>query len=155
MNAPLSADRGVLQYAERLCQRRGLRLTAQRRRVLQVICGSDRPLGAYEILEQIRHELPRAAPPTVYRALEFLLAQGLVHRLETLHAFVGCSHPEEHLHSGQFLICSACGEVTELEDQAISDSLGQAAAATGFRPSRRVVELTGTCAGCTSARDRE
>jgi Fur family zinc uptake transcriptional regulator len=83
----------------------------------------------------------------VYRALEFLQEQGLVHKLETLHAYVGCSHPD-HPHASQFLICSACGDVTEIADEAVSDSLGQAAAATGFRPSRGVVELTGTCAEC-------
>lgn len=137
----------VLARAEVLCRNRGVRLTAQRRRVLEILCASPRPLGAYEILDAMR-EGPRAlAPPTVYRALDFLLEQGLVHKLESLHAFVGCNHPE-HPHSSQFLICNACGGVTEIEDEAIAQSLGSAADETGFHPQRRVVEVIGTCAGC-------
>ena len=141
----------VLRQAERLCRSRGVRLTVQRRRVLAVVCRSERPLGAYDILAALRDELPRAAPPTVYRALDFLLAQGLVHKLETLHAYVGCTHPD-HPHWGQFLICTACGEVRELTDTAVTASLKDVAAANGFRPARRVVELTGTCADCASAK---
>lgn len=143
----------LLRLAETLCRRRGVRLTEQRRRVLAVVCASDRPLGAYEILAAIRQASPRAAPPTVYRALDFLQAQGLVHKLETLHAYVGCTRPE-HEHAGQFLICTACGDVTELADEGIRRSLRQAAAASGFRPQRRVVELTGTCAHCARAERR-
>ena len=143
----------ILKQADRLCRRRGVRLTEQRRRVLAVVSASDRPLGAYDILEAIREHVPRAAPPTVYRALDFLLAQGLVHKLETLHAYVGCSHPE-HSHSSQFLICTACGGVKELEDDRISESLGRAAAASGFEPQRRVVEVTGTCAHCVRGDER-
>jgi Fur family zinc uptake transcriptional regulator len=124
-----------------------VRLTAQRRRVLSILCASPRPLGAYEILDAMRDGSRALAPPTVYRALDFLLEQGLVHKLESLHAFVGCNHPE-HPHSSQFLICNACGEVTEIEDEAIARSLRTAARETGFRAQRRVVEVIGTCAGC-------
>ncbi len=137
----------VLTRAEGLCHARGVRLTAQRRRVLEILCRSARPLGAYEILDAMREGTRALAPPTVYRALDFLLEQGLVHKLESLHAFVGCNHPE-HPHSSQFLICDACGAVTEIENEAISRSLGCAAHETGFRPLRPVVEVIGTCAGC-------
>jgi len=141
------ASCALLRHAESLCRERGLRLTPRRRQVLQIVCNSPKPLGAYEILATLQAEQPGAAPPTVYRALEFLLAQGLIHRLETLHAFVGCEHPE-HPHAGQFLICTRCGDVTELEDSQVASSLGRAAAASGFRPRHRVVEVTGTCAHC-------
>jgi Fur family zinc uptake transcriptional regulator len=104
-------------------------------------------LGAYEILDAMREGTRTLAPPTVYRALDFLLEQGLVHKLESLHAFVGCSHPE-HPHSSQFLICKTCGAVAEIEDEAIARSLGSAASMSGFQPQRRVVEVIGTCAGC-------
>ena len=143
----------VLALADALCRERGVRLTQQRRKVLELVCASDRPLGAYEILDRLRETLDNPAPPTAYRALEFLLEQGLVHKLETLHAYVGCSHPD-HPHASQFLICTACGDVTEIADEAVSDSLGQAAAATGFRPSHRVVEVTGTCAECAGDGER-
>jgi len=137
----------VLARAEALCRERGVRLTPQRRRVLEILVASDRPLGAYEILAALSGPQGKAAPPTVYRALEFLLEQGLVHRLETLHAFVGCNHPD-HPHSSQFLICAECGEVQELEDAAVAQTLGSAAAETGFQARRPVVEVIGTCAGC-------
>ena len=138
----------LLKEAERSCIRQGARLTRQRRRVLEILCGSQKPLGAYEILESLRGEQPRIAPPTVYRALEFLLQHGLIHRLETLHAYMGCAHPD-HAHVSQFLICSVCGDVTELEDSYIAESVHHAAAASGFQPKQRVVEITGVCAGCT------
>lgn len=136
-----------LDHAEALCRQRGARLTAQRRQVLDIVLRAQRPVGAYEILEALRAELPAAAPPTVYRALEFLMQQGLVHRLETLHAFVGCVHPDEP-HAGQFLICKACGAVRELEDPMVSRSVQAAAAATGFESERPVVEISGRCARC-------
>lgn len=135
----------ALGQAEALCRTRKVRLTEQRRRILRMVWQSDRPLGAYDILAAIQAEQPKAAPPTVYRALDFLLEQGLIHKLETLHAYIGCPHPE-HPHAGQFLICKQCGEVTELEDREIARSLGAAAEASGFSLDRRVVELSGTCA---------
>lgn len=139
---------GVLRRAEKLCSERGARLTKQRRIVLELLCASDTPLSAYEILDRMRAAVRNPAPPTVYRALDFLLDQGLVHKLESLHAFVGCSHPD-HPHSSQFLICADCGEVEELENAAILQSLQSAARTTGFEPDRPVVELWGTCAQCS------
>jgi Fur family zinc uptake transcriptional regulator len=136
----------VLAKAEALCSERRVRLTAQRRRVFELVCRAGRPVGAYEILDQVRRG-GRAAPPTVYRALDFLLEQGLVHKLETLHAYVGCTHPG-HPHSSQFLICADCGGVTELDDETIAGSLRTAAADTGFQPQRPIVEVIGTCASC-------
>ncbi|MGV6825404.1 MAG: transcriptional repressor [bacterium] len=137
----------VLSIAEQLCQERGVRMTPQRRQVLEIVCAHHKPMGAYDILEEIHREQPRAAPPTVYRALEFLLDQGFVHRLETLNAYIGCSHPD-HPHASQFLICTRCGEVTELEDDRIADSVGRAARASGFQPDEGVIEVAGQCADC-------
>lgn len=137
----------LMQRAEALCQQRGARLTPQRRKVLELICASKRPLGAYEILDGMRSVLPNPAPPTVYRALDFLLNQGLVHKVESLHAYVGCNHPE-HPHSAQFLICERCGVVKHVEDDRLEQDLSNAAAAAGFQTERRVVELLGTCAQC-------
>ncbi len=138
----------ALRTAEALCTRRGVRFTAQRRRVLELVCRAERPVGAYEILDQLREgTTATAAPPTVYRALDFLLEQGLVHKLETLHAFIGCTHPE-HPHASQFLICSDCGQVKELENAAISGSLRSLEQETGFHTERPVIEVLGTCAHC-------
>jgi Fur family zinc uptake transcriptional regulator len=137
----------VLGRAEILCRQRGIRLTDQRKIVLRLLCESDKPLSAYDLLDQMRGLVRRPAPPTVYRALDFLLEQGLAHKLETLHAYVGCSHPE-HPHVGQFLICGDCGEVAEVEDASIARSLQAAGEAAGFHTKRPVVELLGTCGRC-------
>jgi Fur family zinc uptake transcriptional regulator len=84
----------------------------------------------------------------VYRALDFLLAQGLIHRVERLNAFVGCHDEESHHHAAQFLICKQCGRVTELEDGAVEEAISAAARAQGFMPARVTVEVDGVCLGC-------
>ncbi len=137
----------VLKRADALCHERGLGLTDQRKAVLQILCVSDKPLSAYELLDRMRGVVKNPTPPTVYRALDFLLEQGLVHRLESLHAYVGCTHPE-HPHASQFLICDHCGEVAEVEDTSVVKSLKAASKAQGFRTKRPIVELLGTCAHC-------
>lgn len=139
----------VLSRAERLCRARGVRLTRQRRQILAIIAAAGRPLGAYDILAHLQQEDGRAAPPTVYRALDFLCEQRLVHKLETLHAYCCCEQPE-HPHNSQFLICTHCGVVTELADDAVESSLDRAAAASGFTPLHEVVEVAGTCAHCVA-----
>lgn len=139
-----------LREAQSWCAKQGARLTLQRRQVLSILLNSDRPLGAYQILDTLSIEQPGVAPPTVYRALEFLQQQGLIHKLETLHAYISCSHPD-HTHHSQFLICTICGDVTELENAGIVQSLDHAAAASGFEPSQDVVEMKGHCAQCTGA----
>ncbi|HEB96291.1 MAG TPA: transcriptional repressor [Sedimenticola thiotaurini] len=141
----------ALVRAEQLCRSRGARLTVQRRRVLEILCRSRRPLGAYEILDRLQQDTAGARPTTVYRALAFLQEQGLVHRIESLNAFLGCLHPE-HPHLGQFLICRRCGRVQELEDAGVERDLGRMARASGFQPDLRVVELLGRCSDCTGGR---
>ena len=142
----------VLERAEALCHERGARLTEQRKAALQLLCVAEKPLSAYDLLERMRGVVRNPAPPTVYRALNFLLEQGLVHRLETLNAYVGCAHPD-HPHAGQFLICDDCGEVAEVEDPSVARSLNAAGKEIGFRTRRPVVELLGTCAQCSSEKD--
>ena len=138
----------LIERADTICRERGARLTEQRKAVLRLLCESDKPLSAYDLLDRMRVMIRNPAPPTVYRALDFLLEQGLVHKLESLHAFIGCTHPE-HPHASQFLICRDCGEVAEVEDPNIAKSLNAAVKAIGFRTKRPVVELLGTCAQCT------
>lgn len=138
----------ALAEAESICTRQGLRLTTLRKRVLELVWASHKPLGAYDILAVLSEEDGRrAAPPTVYRALDFLLENGLVHRIASLNAFVGCSHPE-HAHQGQFLICRSCNAAIELEQAAISDAIIAGAAGVGFAVESQTVEVVGLCAGC-------
>ncbi len=138
----------ALAEAEALCAKQGTRLTTLRKRVLELVWASHKPLGAYDILGVLSDEDGRrAAPPTVYRALDFLLENGLVHRIASLNAFVGCSHPE-HAHQGQFLICRSCNAAIELEQATISDAIISSAAGVGFAVESQTVEVVGLCAGC-------
>jgi len=137
----------ALSEAARLCRDRGVRLTALRARVLEIVWQSHKPLGAYDILAVLAAEGRSAAPPTVYRALEFLLEQGLVHRLSSLNAFVGCSRPG-HTGSGQFLICKTCGNAAELNDSGVERAITRSALSQGFDAVRHTVEISGVCPEC-------
>lgn len=139
-------DTQLAQAAAR-CAARGAQLTELRRQVLELVLRAEQPVGAYALLDQLRGARAGAAPPTVYRALDFLLEQGLVHRIERLNAFVGCDSAG-HAHSHQFLICRECGATQELHDHGSEAALAAAAARQGFRPARMTVEMEGVCAGC-------
>ncbi|KAA0694340.1 transcriptional repressor [Halopseudomonas laoshanensis] len=141
----------ALAAAEHLCERAGVRFTALRKRVLELVWDSHKPLGAYDILDTLaREDGRRAAPPTVYRALDFLLEQGLVHRIASLNAFIGCASPE-HRHQGQFLICRQCHIAIELDNSSIQDAIAASAKGFGFQVEGETVEITGLCAQCQAA----
>jgi Fur family transcriptional regulator, zinc uptake regulator len=141
----------LLNRADRICGTRGARLTDLRRQVLGLILDSPAPTGAYDLLERLRTTRNGAAPPTVYRALEFLQEQGLVHKLERLSAFVGCvAHDSDH--AAQFLICRSCGRVIEIEDHKLAHALNDAARRLGFTVGKATIEAEGQCAACAAAR---
>jgi len=141
----------ALAEADALCARQGVRLTALRRRVLELVWQSHKPLGAYDILAVLsEQDGRRAAPPTVYRALDFLLENSLVHRIASLNAVIGCRHPE-HAHQGQFLICRECHVAIELEQSSISDAIVASAKEVGFSVEAQTVEVVGLCGNCRSA----
>ena len=134
-----------------LCDARGAQLTKLRRKILELLWESGRPTGAYELVEALKLRDSRpVAPPTVYRALEFLISQGLVSKIESRNAYVPCAHPERR-HDCLFFICSNCGAAVELEDQRLERLISEDAALIGFRAMRRVVEVEGTCARCIAA----
>ena len=140
-------QRQLLSEASELCATRKLRLTPRRRQVLEIMLASHQPMGAYDILAELNRagNVDRIAPPIVYRALEFLLAEGLIHRIESRNAFITCVHPG-HQSAAQFLICRDCEQVAELETSA--QSLLAAADNLGFTVDHSVVEITGVCARC-------
>lgn len=140
----------ALDKAAALCAARGARLTELRRRVLELVWRRHEPVGAYAVLEELQRQRRGAAPPTVYRALDFLLAQGLIHRIASLNAFVGCPMPDRR-HSSQFLICGGCGRVAEIDDARIDSAIARSAASQGFTVDRPTIELQGLCAACSSA----
>ncbi len=133
--------------AQTLCDERGLRLTPLRRQVLELVWRSHEPVKAYEVLDRLREVHRGAAPPTVYRALDFLREQGLVHRIESMNAYIGCGMPQQ-THDGQFLICRACGEVAEINDVAITRLLSRKAGALGFHIDNETIEIRGLCLAC-------
>ncbi|MDF3074254.1 MAG: Fur family transcriptional regulator [Alphaproteobacteria bacterium] len=136
--------------ADALCQEKGTRLTSLRKRVLELVWGSHQPIGAYALLDALRKEDLASAPPTVYRALDFLLENGLVHRIESLNAFVGCAHPGD-AHRGLFLICKSCRNAVEIEDARISRAIANSAGDRGFAVQQATVEITGICPNCRRA----
>ncbi len=137
----------ALDRAAAICARRGAKLTELRREVLRLLWRGHEPVGAYALLEALKRSHPGAAPPTVYRALEFLIAQRLIHRIESLNAYVGCPRPAEP-HASQFLICGKCGTAAELDDADLADDLLARASALGFAVERQVIELRGLCPHC-------
>jgi len=139
----------ALSRADAVCRARAANLTEIRRRVLELVWSGHAPIGAYEILDALRRDGISAQPPTVYRALEFLLAQGLVHRIESRNAFIGCAQPDER-HSSQFLICRDCGTVQELSDRRIGAAVAAGAREAGFEVGRSTVEVEGRCMECSN-----
>jgi Fur family zinc uptake transcriptional regulator len=146
---PQSRLAATLSAAEQLCERRGTRLTPLRRRVLELIWREHAPIGAYTILEMLQQK-GRVAPPTVYRALDFLIKQGLVHRLASLNAFVGCSHPGKP-HHGQFLICDSCHSLVELNDRKVTAAIEGSAQSADFHVRQQTIEILGRCSRCRQA----
>lgn len=138
----------ALHKARILCRNRGVRLTVLREKVLELVWQSHCPVGAYEILAELTQgESKPAQPPTVYRALDFLQEQGLVHRLSSINAYIGCSRPNTPHHSG-FLICTQCRTTFEIEHPAIDQSLKACADDHGFTIIDTSIELAGLCTNC-------
>jgi len=134
---------------------RGEKLTDQRREVLSMLLSSSGSLKAYDLLAEMQKRKPTAAPPTVYRALDFLVSVGLAHKLESLNAFVACRDFTTP-HHGVMLICDRCHSVTELHDDHLAHGMATAAAKAGFTVAPQDVELHGACGNCRAqAEDAE
>jgi Fur family transcriptional regulator, zinc uptake regulator len=140
------ADSLIAEARER-AQDLNLRFTPLREKVLELIAHSSGPAKAYDILERLKHEHDSAAPPTVYRAIDFLLENGFVHKVESINAFVACPHPSGE-HVAQFLVCDQCGSATELESEQLPKMLKDLAAAQSFKSAKLVVEVHGICSSC-------
>lgn len=141
---------GYVHAVEKACEERGLRLTPLRAQVLGLIAAAGKPVKAYDLLDSMKTQNGSSAPPTVYRALDFLLEQGFIHRLASVNAFVGCHHPQAR-HSVPFLICDNCQAAIELEDERIPQLLDSQAKSLGFVPRAQTLEVHGLCASCSAA----
>lgn len=136
-----------LKTAERLCMQRNQRLTPLRRTVLELLLRANRSLRAYELLEQMQQIHPGAAPPTVYRALDFLTEQGLIHRIDALNAWTACVDAEGKPHD-LFIICTQCGQVAEVHAPELSQQIAHCIAQAGFRFAQSDTELRALCTQC-------
>lgn len=135
----------TIEQASSLCTQRGLRLTAQRKRVLAHLLNADAPLKAYEIVSA----LGDVKPMTVYRALDFLTGAGLAHRIESLNAYVAAGKKPRKRDLSSFLICDGCGGIEVLEDSAMARTLRRLSAEKGFQPEHESIEIHGFCRDCT------
>jgi Fur family zinc uptake transcriptional regulator len=138
----------ALAHAEALCAERAQRLTPIRRQVLLTLLDSHRPLGAYEIIDRMRDGATATPPITVYRTLDFLREQGLVHRIESRNAFIACIWRHDASDPVVFLLCEQCGAVGEAGSASLTDAVKVAARSAGFVPKTPVIEIPGVCAHC-------
>lgn len=140
-----------LADAARQCRARGAQLTTQRREVLELLLRRGGTAKAYDLQDDMRQRHGRVAPTTIYRALDFLMAQGLVHRVDALNTFVACNDAEHADHQPLFLVCSSCQAATELHDHAMAAAIARTvrAAGAGFR--QTAVEIKGQCQRCQQA----
>jgi len=138
----------ALTNAKKVCIQHNARLTPLREQVLQLIWQNHKPLGAYDLINQLAQACAKPiAPPTIYRTLEFLLNLGLIHRINSLNAYIGCSSPSTQ-HPSHFLICRQCHNATECNHTAISREINQLSADTGFLVEQEWLEVIGLCNDC-------
>ena len=137
----------AMHEAESICREKGLRFTELRREVLRLIWMSHVPAKAYDILEKLKGKAWSAQPPTVYRALDFLLETGLVHKLDSINAYIGCSHPRQQ-NECYFLICTDCNEAKEYSSPELSNAMELTLDKNSFRPRKVTLEVLGQCGEC-------
>lgn len=142
--------KGFVAAVSHASEERGLRLTPLRLEVLELVAAAGKPVKAYDLLDQLRERHGNAAPPTVYRALDFLLEQGFIHKLESINAFVSCHHPAE-AHQVPFLICDVCSSAQEVCDERVAQLIESQAESFGFSPQAQTLEVHGVCRSCRKA----
>lgn len=142
-----------LKHAELICQRHGGQLTPLRLEVLALVYQAQGPISAYDLLRKLRESKPKAEPPTIYRALEFLQKYHLLHRIEKDNAYVACEHPHEQ-HKGYFLICNCCGNVNEIYAPVLEHAIMDAALGHDFSVENYSMEITGICRTCATPQQK-
>jgi Fur family zinc uptake transcriptional regulator len=146
------AVKDTLAAALAICRRDKISLTPGRRRILEILAGEGRPLGAYELIDRVAGATgKRPAPISIYRALDFLLENGLVHRLASRNAYLACGHGHAAQEPIVFLICDVCGDVVEATSAEMRGSLAKLAHQAKFSPRAQVMEIAGRCRLCAEA----
>lgn len=139
----------ALDTAEQLCVVRGVQLTPIRHQVLELIWETHKAVKAYDLLDRLKPQLSAAKPATIYRALDFLIEQGLIHRVESLNAFVGCRCSDQQ-HDLLLLICNQCQEVQELFAHDVMQALAKEMQQANFTVHRKAIEIQGICSNCAN-----
>lgn len=148
INSP-TVVKEALVAAELHCKTRGASLTAIRRTVLELLYGAPAGMKAYDLLDQVRVFKAGATPPTVYRALDFLMEHGLVHKISKANVFRACSLGcHAHAHPGLFLVCPKCNGVEELDDDSVTHSLLQTLSKRGYTIASEEIEVSAVCPSC-------
>lgn len=137
----------ILNKAKAFCETKGVRFTSLREKVYSLLLEHSGAVGAYDLLDQLKTTEDSAKPATVYRALDFLLDLGLVHKLESDNTFIACHHFDCH-HPVQFLICDECGNVQEIQSSGLKEQLEEQAINMGFEVKKQTIEAHGVCAKC-------
>lgn len=145
---PASVEERISNIAH-VCSEQGLRFTSLRKQVLRIVLLAERPIGAYDVLAQLKQGDKPAAPPTVYRSLDFLLEHGFIHRLASINAYIPCCHPREQ-HEAAFLICQKCEYVQEFSKEPLFSELNDVVEKDGFVSKHTVIEISGLCRNCSS-----
>jgi Fur family transcriptional regulator, zinc uptake regulator len=144
----MSNKKALVKQVAEYCETNGIRFTEPRQYVLEIIADAKKPIGAYEMLNQLGQKLDNPKPPTAYRAIEFLSEHGFIHRIESLNAYISCH--TDHRHQGsQFMICDDCGTVVETHLCHLPEPLAGKTVEAGFRLTRWNVELHGSCGKCS------
>ena len=136
-----------MKNIEEYCKAKNLKLTPVRQKVFQLLVKEKSGLGAYRILDLLREAGFNSQPPVAYRALDFLVEHGFVHKIESQNSFVACSDPGEH-HSPIFMICKKCDSVSEATASVPASDLSEALMATGFQVEQTIIEAEGVCSTC-------
>lgn len=150
---PSPSAKKIIADAEQLCSQRGVRLTAQRAEVLRLMVEHPHAISAYDLLDKLRLSEPQAKPPTVYRALDFLLEQGFIHRVESNNSYVVCPHFDHPSHTSMLLVCDQCASVTERQAEGVEKLISQQAKAAGFTLRHSIIEAHGLCEKCAAVLD--
>lgn len=140
----------IITEAEHLCLQRGARLTAQRSTVLRLMIEHNSTISAYDLLDKLRQNEPQAKPPTVYRALDFLLEQGFIHRVESNNSYVVCPHFDHPSHNSILLVCDHCSSVTECRADGVEKIINQHSKTIDFTPRHTIIECYGLCGSCSA-----
>jgi Fur family transcriptional regulator, zinc uptake regulator len=138
----------LIEKIENLCKKRGIKLTTQRRTVLGIMLTANKAMSAYDLLDLLKVSEPQAKPPTIYRALEFLLEQGFIHKVESSNSYIICSHFQDPEHISILFICDKCQQIIEKHSENIEEQLKQLAHQNQFLIKHSVLEIHGLCQLC-------